>query len=159
MREIKFRAWDGEKFTKEEFYVQDGKAWILDDDGGCDDPECCGGSSQYMSEMNTWEVEQFTGLVDKNGREIYEGDIVSGVVEFPQLLTWDNDENSSFKMGGVVIYDHSTFTIECKNTQKMCDPRRDGMVNYFYFISDDGAVFTEIEVVGNIYENPEFLNQ
>ena len=41
----------------------------------------------------------------------------------------------------------------------MCDPERDGMVNYFNFMSIEDGDFSEMEIIGNIYQNPELLNQ
>ena len=60
-REIKFRAWDTEyREWREDFTIQaDGK--VHDIDG---------------NETGTIVLMQFTGLKDKNGKEIYEGDIV-----------------------------------------------------------------------------------
>lgn len=59
MREIKFRAWDKEKkimfnwsFTEQGLYPQD-----------------------FFNNDN-YQVMQYTGVNDKNGKEIYEGDIV-----------------------------------------------------------------------------------
>lgn len=54
MREIKFRAWD--KIDKQYIYIER--------------------PSQVPSNWaQVWELEQYTGLTDKNGKEVYEGDI------------------------------------------------------------------------------------
>jgi uncharacterized phage protein (TIGR01671 family) len=134
MREIKFRAWDGSKMLQGQDMM-----------------------NKTVGQLQTWSdrVMQFTGLNDKNGKEIYEGDIVKGIVAYPQLLTGDTDENSNVKMCGSIFYDHSGFSM--KVIQSASDGDREGLVNYFSFVGDDGEIFREIEIVGNIYENGELL--
>ncbi|XOS93835.1 YopX family protein [Brevibacillus laterosporus] len=111
MREIKFRAWD-----KEDKYMLD---WVLIKL----DVEY---SINQLLEMNRFEMMQFTGLHDKNGMEIYEGDIVLGRSE-PATGTVE------FSYGSIIVDWHG--------------PDIDDLRDYHEFL----------EVIGNIYENPELL--
>lgn len=110
MRIIKFRAWDeGQKYMAYQ---------------GAPDIETL---QSFMFHFGDKELMQYTGLNDKNGKEIYEGDIfrddawtvIRAVIEFEQgTFGWWSDGGEEF-----------IELRECKN----------------------------IEVVGNIYENPELL--
>ncbi|EOI54814.1 YopX family protein [Enterococcus gilvus] len=71
------------------------------------------------------ELMQSTGLKDKNGVEIFEGDV-----------GWDDH----LEVNGKVIYDEGKFIYEWEN---ICD--------------DLCEVNADIDVIGNIYENPELL--
>jgi hypothetical protein len=51
--------------------------------------------------------------------------------ERPQLLTGDTDENCNTNMGGIVFWDYAGFSM--KVVENLCDPEREGMVNYFDF--------------------------
>lgn len=129
MREIKFRAWDKDK--KEMFEVgaltfNDEKLGIAVDD-------------------EDWKIRphsepmQFTGLKDKNGKEIFEGDILS--------ILWI--EEDQYEVGDVQWWDAGfRFVTDCEAH----DP---------FHISDlwvDDKVL-QIEIIGNIYENPELLEE
>ncbi len=81
----------------------------------------------FITDENT--IGQYTGLHDKNGKEIYEGDIV-------KIKYRDEDI-------GKVIYEHNGFSIDVTNMNK--NYGRVSFVNNF------------MEVIGNIYDNPELL--
>jgi uncharacterized phage protein (TIGR01671 family) len=79
----------------------------------------------------------FTGLKDKNGKEIYEGDILDFGI-------WDNSERAE---RGIVEYN-----------SKLCAY----IINYYSIYGGEGygMIYEEsepIEVIGNIYENSELL--
>lgn len=72
-------------------------------------------------------IGQLTGICDKNGREIYEGDIVKSTFT-TYIVTWDKE--------------CACFSLKEDNTPHL-------LADYI----DD------IEVFGNIYDNPELLNK
>lgn len=131
MRDIKFRIWNGWKM---EYNVMAGflGAFYVE---GVDKKD-----SASMSQANTiypkeTPVMQYTGCVDKNGKEIYEKDILSVAVigkfiEWFVVVTWSDYHN-----GWMTVHDES------------------GNGKLYPFNN-----FDLIEVVGNSYENPDLLS-
>ena len=120
MREIKFRAWD--KINKEMFNVESinfQERRVYKD------------VVSYRN-FNDIELMQYTGLKDKNNKEIYEGDILSdGNDEKPYKVIF---ENGSFRAEFDGDFDEYSFDLMDVNLQ-CC------------------------EVVGNIYENSELIKE
>ena len=77
---------------------------------------------------------QYTGLKDKNGKEIYEGDLL-------QLITFEGDGEI---LAYPVEYEDGCFGIRT-NGEYLAE------LKYYIDMS-----FVEAEIIGNIYENPEF---
>lgn len=126
----KFRAYDGgslcRMYSSEEVMVGNGDIWIIDDDGV---------AGEWIVN-NDLVLMQSTGLTDKNGKEIFEGDIVK---------VTDGDERTD-------VPDCGIGTI-C-GLDEIFMWYIDGQVhNGLFDISQEYY----IEVVGNIYENPELL--
>ena len=91
--------------------------------------------------VNPETVSEFTGLTDKNGVEIYEGDI---------LLDVEFDENGNNISGKFpVVYDYSKCQFAIDNSFK-----KDGsnLVNFVEYFGIEN-----LEVVGNICDNIEML--
>jgi len=122
MREIKFRVWD--RLYKKMKY---------DDDIGYEPGDLqVAFLSSFFSDPN-FEWMQFTGLKDKNGKEIYEADVVRHFDEISGSVQW-----SGYGMG--------------KN--RWIPAYTDGKR---VLVRDADNVCEYVEIIGNIYENPELL--
>ena len=130
MREIKFRAWD--KIHKEM------STWS----SLYDNPNLWEYILSHNEQFENWigdiVLMQYTGLKDKNGTEIYEGDI----------LLFNNSHNGMNKKWKCVVkYRGGSF---------VCEYPVDGVYNHFDSWNVPKVTW---EVIGNIYENPELLEE
>jgi len=129
-RVIKFRGWD--KGMWPDVFVS-GDLWT---DNICEDL------------WHSGPIMQFTGLADKNGKEIYEGDIIIGDIR---------NDTESFEIGEV----RWVRQFACWWIQSIVNPDI-----YTTFETQWGQIDqveehwseTQFTVIGNIYENPELLD-
>ena len=115
-RPIKFRAWDGERMK-----VVTAIGWIDTEVDYISTPKASAPADNFV-------LMQFTGLLDKNGKEIYEGDILRINNNLIEEVKWVDEDN---------------WHGDCVVT---------GFVNH-KAIYHKGP-----EIIGNIYEHPELLN-
>jgi uncharacterized phage protein (TIGR01671 family) len=121
-REIKFRAWDIEN----KYWHDNIDKWRVAYLNGDSDSE-------------PYVVMQYTGLKDKNGREIYEGDILGD--------SW----------GGYIQWCEVCCSFSFRFSDKKCAGCA-GDVNWREVVEESNQTSdSQPEVIGNIYENPELL--
>ncbi len=131
MREIKFRAWDKEenKWYRPVFEAYKGNLHeLLMTFSGDLTAHTMTGLNHESLYPNKYEIMQYTGLKDKNGKEIYEGDVLS-TPKGNQVVQW---WQGGFSLRGKNIMDTRMYT------------------NAF-------SEMPRCEVIGNIYSNKELL--
>lgn len=121
MREIKFKLWDSDCSTMilpEDSKTNQIRMWL----------------NGVQAEDDVWiqncVLLQFTGLKDKNGKEIYEGDIID---YFPG------------KKYGIIVWDNELAGF-CLNVD-----------NLRFSWHENNPFIADYKIIGNIYENPELL--
>lgn len=139
MRELKFRAWD----TKRKTY--DHEELLLAPNGDI----LASRWQELRAPESVYIIELYTDLKDKNGKEIYEGDIV----EAPIYGVWtagNSDAIFGEKIWKLVVF---WADADCGFLFKVIGSKN--QPNRVYDILDQhlGA----FEVIGNIHENPELL--
>ena len=153
MREIKFRAWDS-KYQKMYYSHGDNPRvslfhgdWEIDLEGENGD------TIGSVSCGKDYPLMQYTGLKDKNGKEIYEGDILKHRVRAYLPVEDKNVEPEIFEHEEINICEHELGAFIFKT--KDGNSKSIGWTEEFdNFTEDEYATF---EVIGNIYENPELI--
>ena len=123
MREIKFRAWHLKgKHWLPTWYCRPLDGGALEDYDEDENSEGdLVGSRSVICKADEYVLVQYTGLHDKNGKEIYEGDICLSHGGIVAPIQWSDED---------------------------C----------WFFFACRQMVYPDLEVVGNIYENPDLLN-
>ena len=122
MREIKFKAWDkgGKQFVDDVLIAANKYGFLY-----CNYNRC-----EFEGEDRDIVIMQYTGLKDKNGNEIYEGDIVGA-------KRGDKTHKGTIKFSQK-CFDYRVYTYPEHLYMPLCE-------------------FYPIEVIGNIYENGDLL--
>lgn len=127
-RVIKFRAWDIEKEEMGFLTSNALKELMLND---------C-----FEKLQEQYDIMQFTGLKDSKGKETYEGDILKSKLSRLSLSDKDTEEVLS-----VVKFSKGSFRAILHN-----------IIERYYGAQYEACRdFSDFEVIGNIYENPELL--
>jgi uncharacterized phage protein (TIGR01671 family) len=133
MREFKFRTFSKKENKFNYFNLRE----IIDSDSAysmcVDQDECLNGENNLCG----CNIQQFTGLKDKNGKEIYEGDIV----KWEDTTTDDYKCQEFVKVISLVIFKKGCFYME----------RIDGEDKLYLYVK-------KLEVIGNRYENLKLLD-
>ena len=127
MREIKFRVWD--KHEKKMLDNANVRLMVL---GYLEDETCTGGA--YAD--NLYEFMQYTGLKDKNGKEIYEGDLILLMERWYCAVEYDV-ENARFILNGEYVKNEDEVT-------------HSSFAPYYQ---------RDIVVIGNKFDNPELYRE
>ena len=157
-REIKFRFWNGKKM---DYSPETHTGWLNDN------------FSPDLEDDGTWAYMQFTGLLDKNKKEIYEGDIV----RIKSLL---RRNNSGYHLTGEFAIGFEDFVnYEVYFDEKLCGYSLRSNKQFKHLVKENtfsgrqsklnksSVAYKNFyeplsnvlggEVIGNIYENPELI--
>lgn len=144
MREIKFRAWDGKEMHLPE--QSDPSDFFIEPEGRlCHIREVGVEGHISIFPRKGWKLMQFTGLKDKNGKEIYEGDIVSyGRRMYEVMINFNGYYLQRYKLWNGKFVPSFQYALSL-----ITKPNKDRF----------GGEVDNAEVIGNIYENAELLKQ
>jgi len=139
MREIKFRAWDKVNKNMVEW---DGMYGLERGDDGVGVHIAIADQCYLFPEDCI--ILQYIGLKDKNGKEIYEGDVVE--------LQNPKNQIQKMRMSGVVIFSFASFGVEIKRVDEWVGYNVEPPEMVWFLSSINMKLF---EVIGNIYEAVE----
>ena len=122
-RPLKFRVWDKAEREFADIHEYDSKNWF---------DRFSSGKSAIPE---TLTLQQFVGIVDKNGMEIYEGDIVE--------FSYETYQGEIEKSVGEVYFEDGIFYFGRKEK---------------FATNDCNFLESSLEIIGNNFENPELID-
>ena len=146
---FKFRLWNKVKngFVKDFFITQNNGVLITDEIG-----------KTYINDNDNYIIMQCTGLKDKNGKLIYEGDIVK--------ITKEDWQKDLYSLIYLVCWDRTQWQLGLLKWQRPKAQRNRRSDRQFPFkdivsFADytPNKFFAQCEVIGNVYENFELLEE
>ena len=140
----KYRAWDSAKkeMFKDTFAItESGQVVVVEQESVASSPD-------YVF-VDHLVIMQSTGLADKNGKEIFEGDVleiqgIKMIVKFGSYKYLETSKNNGHLLG--ILHDGLGFYVECINA---ADPDR---ISPF-----EPETLKNSQIIGNVYENRELL--
>jgi len=140
-RLIKFRAWDKKK-KKMIYDDNDGIFITLMGEIGSMDFYLPDGGISWGEEFNPYILMQFTGLLDKNGKEIYFGDILATSNYNPEHDIWSKED--------------SGYTVVRERVGRLGV----SFSNWGLDTEDEDSIYHTnfVEIIGNIYEHKHLLD-
>lgn len=155
MRVIKYKVWDKKPKRMWDATITPKDIFDL----GCDEAkecltDCVNPNEDFEYAFEDCELLQFTGLLDKNKKEIYEGDVI-------RISQGKKEATASVYE---VVFEFASFQM-----RRHPEPKDDYPVTAFVTygvqcamnlrgIQDLAAIQSYLQVIGNRYENPELLN-
>jgi len=135
-REIKYRVWD----IEDKRWIKQSWKFHLEGDGTFHtyQKNIYEGNMEYNEvRQEFYTIQQFTGLKDKNGKDIYEGDLVT------------DTQNNLYEVYWLDV--NATFDLAIRNETETSH------LGYNTQLSAEDILSANIEVIGNIFDNKDLL--
>lgn len=165
-REIKFRVWNGTEMVYDVTVGKFGVFYVNPSNNGLDPNDSASLTPFTIKYPDGTPVMQYTGLKDREGREIFDKDRIRFQINF-----WENNAawgQDGFE--GVVTWGKYGWTVSDVVFQKMFDQEyvfrmqsrsfdKELLERYSRRKSAELSDISHIEVIGSIYSNPELLQR